>query len=155
MKIRQFEAEDAQEVSNLIIKTLQMTNALYEPKNIIELAISDITPQKIIERASFTHFYLFIDNAKIIGTGAIGPYWGSETESSLFTIFVDPQYQGQGVGKLIIETLEQDLFFKRAKRVEIPASITAVDFYLKFGYRYKNGNAKADSEGLIRLEKLL
>ena len=153
MEIRQFVTEDAHEVAELVIRTLKTTNALYEPEDIIKKAIADITPQKIVERASFTHFYLFIDEAKIIGTGAIGPYWGSHTESSLFTIFVDPLYQGRGIGNLIIETLEKDTYFQRAKRVEVPASITAANFYLKHGYRYKNDIDEPDSEGLVRLEK--
>jgi hypothetical protein len=41
----------------------------------------------------------------------------------------------------------------RAKRVEIPASITATPFYRKMGYDYKNGIDKPDDEGLLRLEK--
>ncbi|MBF7025563.1 GNAT family N-acetyltransferase [Staphylococcus kloosii] len=155
MEIRYFETEDAHEVSELIISTLKTTNALYEPEDVIKKAITDITPQKIIERASFTHFYLIVDDTTIVGTGAIGPYWDSKTESSLFTIFVDPQYQGRGIGNLIIETLENDEYFKRATRVEVPASITAVDFYRKHGYMYKNDIAKPDSEGLVRLEKHL
>ena len=53
----------------------------------------------------------------------------------------------------IIETLESDEYFLRAKRVEIPASITACEFYKKFGYTYKNGIDKIDEEQLFRLEK--
>ena len=83
----------------------------------------------------------------------IGPYWGSETESSLFNIFVLPEYQGKGVGRKIIETLEQDGFFLRAERVEVPASITGVGFYRKLGYEYKNGIDRPDEERLYRLEK--
>lgn len=74
-------------------------------------------------------------------------------ESSLFTIFVLPEYQGKGVGRKIIAVLEQYEFFLRAKRVEIPASITACEFYKKMGYTYKNGIDVVDEEQLYRLEK--
>ena len=93
-------------------------------------------------------------DGSIIGCGAIGPFWGKEDESSLFTIFVLPEHQGKGVGRLIINTLEKDEFFQRAKRVEIPASITGVPFYLKMGYNYKDGITDPDEEHLIRLEKI-
>ena len=72
---------------------------------------------------------------------------------SLFTIFVDPNWQGKGIGRKIIETLEQDAYFKRARRIEIPASITGVDFYRKMGYDFKEGGDQVDAEGLYRLEK--
>lgn len=99
------------------------------------------------------HFYVICDEGIIIGCGAIGPYWGREDESSLFNIFVLPEYQGKGIGRKIIETLEQDEFFLRATRVEIPASITACEFYKKMGYNYKNGLNKVDDEELFRLGK--
>ena len=37
----------------------------------------------------------------------------------------------------IINTLEADEFYARASRIEIPASITATEFYRKFGYDYR------------------
>nr|MBQ4320231.1 GNAT family N-acetyltransferase [Clostridia bacterium] len=74
-------------------------------------------------------------------------------ESILLTIFVLPDYQGKGIGRQIIETLENDEIFLRAKRIEIPASITAVGFYRKLGYDYKNGIQTPDDEQTIRLEK--
>lgn len=97
--------------------------------------------------------YVVCENNKLIGCGAIGAYWGKEDESSLFTIFVLPEYQGKGIGRKIIETLEQDEYFLRAKRIEIPASITAVGFYRKMGYDFKNGITEPDEEQLYRLDK--
>lgn len=67
---------------------------------------------------------------------------------------MQPEYHGKGIGKKIIETLEQDEYFLRAKRIEIASSITALPFYLKMGYRFKDGIRKVDDELLIRLEKL-
>lgn len=80
-------------------------------------------------------------------------FQGSETESILLTIFVLPEFHGKGIGRTIIRTLEQDDLFIRAERVEIPASITAVDFYQKFGYGFKNNVKQLDEEGRFRLEK--
>ena len=68
-------------------------------------------------------------------------------------VIVLPEYQGKGVGRQIINTLEKDEYFTRAKRIEIPASITGVPFYLKMGYNYKNGITEPDEEHIIRMEK--
>ncbi len=103
--------------------------------------------------SGWTHFFVVCEAEKNIGCGAIGPFWGKEDESCLFTIFVLPEYQGKGIGRKIIDVLEHDEYFLRAKRIEIPASITAVPFYLKMGYTYKNGVTEPDEEQLIRMEK--
>ena len=153
MIIRRFTKNDAEKVSTLIIRTEKITNSKDYSEEWINALEKRAQPSDILERAGWTHFYVVEDNDTIIGCGAIGPYWGSETESSLFTIFVLPEYQGKGIGRKIIETLEQDEYFLRAKRVEVPASITAVNFYRKFGYDYKNGVDRLDEEQLYRLEK--
>ena len=99
----------------------------------IENDIKVLQPQNILERASRMHFYVFCEDGKIVGCGAIGPFWGKTDESSLFTIFVLPEYQGRGIGRKIIQTLEADEYFLRAKRVEIPASIAKWVTIIKTG----------------------
>ena len=153
MNIRRFQESDAAAVSELIRTTLQITNSRDYPPEIINALIERETPDHILQRASWTHFYVAEADSEIIGSGAIGPYWDRQDESSLFTIFVRPDCQGKGVGKAIVETLERDPFALRAKRIEIPASITGLPFYLKMGYSYKNGIAEPDEERLYRLEK--
>ena len=153
MNIRRFQESDAAAVSELIRTTLQITNSRDYPPEIINALIERETPDHILQRASWTHFYVAEADSEIIGSGAIGPYWDRQEESSLFTIFVRPDCQGKGVGKAIVETLERDPFALRAKRIEIPASITGLPFYLKMGYSYKNGIAEPDEERLYRLEK--
>lgn len=153
MIIRRFQKDDAEKVSEMIIRTIKTSNS----KDYSEAAVAELEkqmqPEMLMDRAGWTHFYVAEENDSIIGCGAIGPYWGSETESSLFTIFVLPACQGKGIGRQIIETLEQDEYFLRAKRVEVPASIMAVDFYRRLGYDYKNGVDHPDEERVFRLEK--
>ena len=153
MNIRRFKEEEANEVSDLIRNTIRISNTKDYPLELMELLIETETPEHVLERASWTHFYVAEDEGRIVGCGAIGPFWGKEDESGLFTIFVHPEYQGKGVGRAIIETLEKDEYFLRAKRIEIPASITGVPFYLKMGYHFKNGIKEPDDEHLIRMEK--
>lgn len=153
MTIRIFEHTDAAAVSELIKTTVRISNAKDYPPEYTNTLIDKATPQFVIERASWTHFYVAEKQEKIIGCGAIGPYWGKEDESCLFNIFVLPEYQGKGIGRAIIDALESDTYFLRAKRIEIPASITGVPFYLKMGYQYKNGISEPDEEHQIRMEK--
>ena len=153
MNIRRFKTDDAEAVSALVIKTITISNTKDYPADLMEELVKSQQPENILERAGWTHFYVVENNETIIGCGSIGPFWGKEDESGLFTIFVLPEYQGKGVGRLIMETLEKDEYFLRAKRIEIPLSITGCQFYRKFGYDYKNGIAELDDERLYRLEK--
>ena len=151
--VRRFQKSDADEVSKLIIKTLRTTNIKDYSAEHIENHAKMFTPSGVIERAGWTHFYVVCDNDSIIGCGSIAPYCEKEDESCLFTIFVLPEYQGIGVGRRIIEILETDEYYLRAKRIEVPASITACDFYKKLGYTYKNGIDVVDEQQIFHLEK--
>lgn len=152
---RTFKNSDAQEVANLVKETMLTTNIKDYSKEYLENDLKDLTAQAFIEKAKYFHCYVFVDDMtdKIVAVGSIGAYWGRKDESSLFNIFVLPEYQGQGIGKQLISVLEQDEYFKRAKRIEIPASITGVGFYQKMGYSFKNDKETLDDEQLYRLEK--
>ena len=152
MEIRRIEEKDIQEVSDLIKKTTIICLAPYYPQKEVDGVIKSLDYEGVKKRSSWTHFYVIEENNNIIACGAIGEYWGSLTESSLFTIFVDPDLQKQGYGRKIIETLEKDELFTRAKRIEIPASIVALPFYRKMGYEFKN-NEMIFSDGHFALEK--
>lgn len=153
MEIRRFREENAEEVSALIAQTIQVTNSRDYPPEHIERLVGKMSPEFVLERASWTHFYVAWEGGQIVGCGAVGPYWDSVDESSLFTIFVAPDCQGKGIGRAIVETLEKDEFALRAKRIEIAASITGEPFYRKLGYTRKNGMTEPDGEGLFRMEK--
>ena len=62
-------------------------------------------------------------NGRIVGTGSISSFWGSKPESILLTIFVLPEYHGKGIGRKIINIIEQDEFYARATRIEIAKRI--------------------------------
>ena len=76
MNIRRFSENDAKEVSDLIIKTLMITNTKDYPVERMEELAKRQQPANILERAGQTHFYVAEDSGYIIGCGAIGSYWG-------------------------------------------------------------------------------
>lgn len=153
MKIEIIKETQYKETAKMIERSVRFSAfSKFYPQVEIENVVNSLNTEGVKKRASWTHFYVIEENEKIIGCGAIGEYWGSKTESSLFSIFVDPDYQGKGYGRKIIETLEQDELFKRAKRIEIPAAMSAIPFYRKMGYEHKNGQL-IFSEGHFALEK--
>lgn len=153
METRRFIIGDEKDICEVIKKDVLEENIYDYSVEAINHLIKQQNEETIRKRAESFHCYTFLDNDKIVGVGMIGPYWGSLTESSFFTIFRDPEYKGKGLGRLIIETLEKDEYFLRADRVEIPASITAVEFYKHFGWDFKKLGNIVDNEGIYRMEK--
>lgn len=153
MIIRRINENDYQNTADMIARSVTYSAfAKFYPQCSIDYIKETLDAKGVEKRASWTHFYVIEENNMIIACGAIGPYWDSLTESSLFSIFVDSDYQGQGYGRKIIETLEADEYFKRAERIEIPASMSALPFYRKMGYEHKNGELIYD-DGHFALEK--
>ena len=155
IKVRRYIDGDETAICEIVKKAVLSENIKDYPKTAIEHLVESHNADLIKRRAKAFHVYVLTDEDKIIGVGMIGPYWDSLTESSFFTIFLDPQYKGTGLGRKIIETLEADEYFERAERVEIPASITAVEFYRHFGYGFKKEKLGhiVDEEGIYRMEK--
>ena len=151
VRVRKFQKADAEEVQELIVRNfLEVNSKDYGIKAMQELAVN-YGIDKILQIASYAHMYVFELDDRIVGVGSISSFWGSETESILLTIFVLPELHGNGVGRIIMQTLGQDELYLRADRIEIPSSITATEFYRKFGYDYKDGIKELDSEQHYRL----
>ena len=153
MEIRRFTEADADAAAELVAVTVEVSNSRDYPPEYIAHLKETHSAEVLRQRAREGHMYVICDGEQIVGTGTIAPYWGSETESILLTIFILPDWQGRGLGRLLIETLEQDEYAKRAGRIEIPASLTAVNFYRHLGYDYKNGVTEPENGLLYRLEK--
>ena len=152
LSIRLFIEADAEAVQNIIHRGLREVNCKDYPADLMEEYCAYFTLEKIKSQAKSAHMYVAVSGDEIVGTGSIAPYWGSEKESILLTIYVLPEMIGQGIGSAIINALEQDEYFLRANRIEIPSSITAVKFYQKMGYSPKNG-VIPDDEGIVSMEK--
>ena len=134
--VRPYQEQDAEDIVNLIRRNFLEVNV----KDYGEKAMKALAKHHDVEWfrgvASYANVYVFCMEEEVIGVGSISAFWGSLTESILLTIFVQPELHGKGIGRFIIQTLEQDELFLRAERIEIPASITATEFYRKQGYHY-------------------
>lgn len=153
LSIRKFDKNDAAKVSNIICRNFLEVNIKDYSKEEMDELSKIYNCDKVLQISDYAHMYVACIDKKIVGCGAISSFWGKQDESILLTIFVLPELHDKGIGRAIIETLECDEYFLRAKRIEIPASITACDFYKKMGYIYKDGLKKLDDEGNYRLEK--
>lgn len=151
--IRRLKEADAQAVSRIVCRNFLEVNIKDYPKEDMERLARVYNRDKILDMNRQAHSYVACASDTVVGCGSIASYWGKEDESILLTVFVAPQWHGRGIGTRLIQALEQDSYFLRANRIEIPASITAYEFYRTLGYQDKNGVKELDAQGHDRLEK--
>ena len=106
MKVRRFKEEDAQEVRNLIVRNFLEVNSKDYGISAMEKLAKVYDVEKVLNVASYAHMYVFEFDGKIIGTGSISSFWGSETESILLSIFVLPEFHGKGVGNIGVQGVQ-------------------------------------------------
>ncbi len=139
--IRRLAPGDAEGAAAVIRTALRETNAEDYPAEFLEAFAQRMTADEIRRRAETSHFYAAFDGGRVVGCGAAAPYEGRADECELRTVFVLPEYQGAGLGRRLVEALENDELCRAARRIELSSSITAVGFYRKLGYRFKGGEA--------------
>ena len=152
--IRKYDEKDIIDVLNLIHRNSLEINAKDYGLEFMQKFVDICDANWLSKRASFCHMYVAEENGRIVGIGGISSYFGSLTESIILNVFVLPECHGMGIGKKIVQTLENDEYGIRANRIEVPASITAKDFYSKLGYNFKDGVAKLDEEKHYCMEKI-
>lgn len=153
VSVGRLEPADADAVVAVMRAALRTTNAKDYSAAYIEDFASSLTADEILRRARSVHFYTARAGGRVVGCGAVAPLMEREDECELQSLFVSPDEQGRGVGKLLVEALESDEFCLRAKRIELSSSITAVGFYRALGYRFKGGEAVLNEKLGYPMEK--
>ena len=59
----------------------------------------------------------------------------SEFEAQIRSISVEPEWEGKGIGSIVLKELEKIVIARGARRIIIHARNSAVEFYKKYGYK--------------------
>lgn len=73
-----------------------------------------------------------VENDKIIGCGRA--HFNSDEEAQIRYMAVENQWQGRGVGKMILDELEKRVIQKGAKKIILHARENVVRFYERNGF---------------------
>ena len=78
---------------------------------------------------------------EVVGTASINKYKGDTTGEKyiLLTVFVKIENHHQGIGKKLIQNIEEIAVNLGCKELIIPASVYACEFYRKYGFDYLDG----------------
>jgi GNAT superfamily N-acetyltransferase len=100
--------------------------------------------------------FVALKGNRIVGTAGLEAAWSKNPgEYWVLTVFIEPEYQGQGIGRKLIEKVEEYAKSIEAKKLVVPASITGNEFYYKLGYTYKDNKKELNEEKMYIMEKIL
>lgn len=128
MDIRRLKPENAQTLSQLIIRNLREVLIEDYPGEAIEELVGFYSPEKIIERSN-QHLTLVCT----IGDDLVGS--ASLDEDRVRNVFVDVSRQHSGIGRELMGAIEDLAREDGQEKLYLMAGISAVGFYEKLGYR--------------------
>lgn len=79
-----------------------------------------------------SHHFVALDEDKVIGCVL---FHRRGDEGRLFQMAVYPEYQGKGVGKRLVEFLENEVKKMGVKKIFLHSRYAVKDFYEKLGYK--------------------
>lgn len=152
--IRPMEEKQAADVSALIGRVLLEVNIRDYPREAMLEFAAYYSPERVaaIPRSG-GHSYVVMLGEELLACGSVVPMADRPGECIIQALFVRPDWEGKGIGRQLMQTLEADPLFRAAKRVAVSASLTSHEFYLKLGYRYQNGVKVCEDHDHYWMEK--
>jgi ribosomal protein S18 acetylase RimI-like enzyme len=91
-----------------------------------------ITAQDDLDSDDFPIMVCEVDGIPI-GVGRA--HFVSENEAQIRSISVEPEWEGKGIGSIVLKELEKIVIAKGATRIIIHSRNSAIEFYKKNGYK--------------------
>ncbi|MHC4570620.1 MAG: GNAT family N-acetyltransferase [Planctomycetota bacterium] len=125
--IREFKPSDLGAVTSLIHNTIDTCYSEAYPKEAVQFFKDWHCDDRILQQAKEGYTIVLEKNNKIIGTGTV---LGDE----IMRVFVEPALQKRGLGKLIMQKLEEKALSAAISVVKLCASLPSKKFYDSLGY---------------------
>lgn len=142
LTIRRAIDEDAEAVSRVIIAALRETNARDYTPDIIARVEQSFSPPAMLEFFNKRQVFVAIIDTEVVGTASLD---GSTVRS----MFVDPGFQGRGIGRRLMSEVEQAARTMGVTLLIVPSSLTAEPFYAKLGFHAIRDSYHGDERTII------
>lgn len=125
--IRMATSADATAISLIVVAALRESNAKDYSSEIIDQVQRSFSPSKILHFLALRQVYVACIDDHVVATGSLD-------KNTIRSVFVDPAYQGRGIGRRLMATIESVAAQSGVKLLRVPSSITAEGFYLSLGF---------------------
>ena len=130
LNIRRAAPDDAPKISDMIVRTVRVTNASDYAPSIIEAICLDFSSEMIIERMAYREVFVALAEDVIAGTISLAV-------ARLHSLFVEPDYQSRGVGRQLVSFVERHAVGTGVDELRLNSSFTARPFYERLGYSFE------------------
>ena len=148
INIRPATVQDSNAIANILITSVRTLGRLDYNNEQIEIIINLHHAESYREEIETGRIIMFVAEAetKIVGFGSI-----SSDGRAIGDLYVLPNYTRQGIGTLLLKTLEQVALQKGVSKLWVMASLTARSLYSSCGFQFEKDAALIDSETGIRV----
>jgi len=147
MQIRKFKKTDAPKVSQLIRKCITELFPHYYPKKVIDVLYKKNTPKSVIKRSNERDYYVMEEKNHILGIMGI-------QKNNIRTSYVNPAYHKKGIGRKLLNHLENIVLEKNYSKLTTHSSLSAKTFYQKCGFKIIR-KVSSEHEGIMLDEYLM
>jgi len=127
ISVREFELSDLESIRKLIKKTIDVCYNGFYFKEVMDYFDMYNWYGNILKVARDGYITVLEIQGKIVGTGSI-------IGNVILRVFVDPSYQKQGLGRMIMKELEMRAAADGVRVVQLRALANAKKFYESLGY---------------------
>ena len=146
MQLVKFTAEHADELDQLIRRTLRFCNTQDYSAERIETIIARHSATALLELSRRRYILLARHGSRIIGTASLPRNWD-------YAVFVDADRQRHGVGTLLMQELEKIARDSAISRLGVYSSVSAVKFYERVGFSIEATTHTAEHGRAVEMSK--
>ena len=126
MKVKTATIKDAKDIHRIHDEAVKETCKNFYTQEQIEVWLADRSPEKYHQKINSGNMFVVEENGKLVGYGHAIP-------GEIVAVFVDPTFQGKGVGKQLLN-YGLKIALKGHKKVKVESTLNAEEFYKKHGF---------------------
>jgi GNAT superfamily N-acetyltransferase len=127
IRLRKMKDTDLQSVYELVQNTIQISYADVYPPEAIEFFKNYHNAENILKDLNQGYIVVIESGGQILGTGTL-------LGTNIRRVFIDPQHQRQGIGKIIANKLERKARSEGLEKLDLSASLKSLRFWEVMGF---------------------
>ncbi|MBR0726086.1 GNAT family N-acetyltransferase [Bradyrhizobium manausense] len=140
--IRPALADDAADISAVVLRALRETNAKDYTDEIIARVEQSFGPDAVRALIGKRTVFVASIGGRVVGTASLDG-------SVVRTVFVAPDVQARGIGRLLMAEIERIARERNIAVLTVPSSVTAETFYARLGFKAVRDSYHGDERTII------